>query len=127
MGLLLNSEDEKIIIYEESGSNKVDESVMSEKLTALFNEAGMTNVTVTYKRASKLALLAAEKFCEKTEGNTYKIITSKLGISEDDEETVSIFKWIAGLVFQFKLIDSTPYNFYKDLLLEVNSDSILDS
>jgi Zn-dependent metalloprotease len=124
MGLALNAEGGEIVIYEEKGALKIDESAMSEKLTTLFHEAGMTNITVVYKQASKLEILAANKFCEKAEGNNYKIITSKLGISDDDEEMVSIFKWIAGLVFQFDLVEATPYNFYKDLLLEVNSDSV---
>jgi Zn-dependent metalloprotease len=118
IGIWLNKET-SIVIYEEKVNVDVDEEKMSETLTKYFNNAGLSNVKVTYKQIPKYKIWLAKKFCNETDDKLMGILDDKLSMASDDEEMREVWYALTKLAFTYQITESTPYSFYRELIEEI--------
>jgi hypothetical protein len=111
---MMLSDDAKIVIIEQNVGKSNDEDELSENLTQKIHEAGFDNVSVVYKQVPAWQMNLYTKICSNTNDYVSDFALSNIGV-EDDEEFTSFIQWLIKLVFDYKVINSTPYDFYMNL------------
>jgi Zn-dependent metalloprotease len=111
---MMLSDDAKIVIIEQNVGKSNDEDELSKNLTQKIHEAGFDNVSVVYKQVPAWQMNLYTKICSNTNDYVSDFALSNIGV-EDDEEFTSFIQWLIKLVFDYKVINSTPYDFYMNL------------
>ena len=114
---------EGVFIFESSNgaSNQTMERI-SQDLSNNFNEIyGNINISgnsvkISYKQIPDFGMDIIKEFCVDSEDYLREITFEGMGITEDQSEGASeVMSGIMDYVFDFKVVESTPYDFYDGL------------
>ena len=113
---------EGVFIFESSNgaSNQTMERI-SQDLSNNFNEIyGNINVSgnsvkISYKQIPDFGMDIIKEFCVDSEDYLREITFEGMGITEESGETSEVMSGIMDYMFDFKVVESTPYDFYDGL------------
>ena len=113
---------EGVFIFEEgNGASDEDMEMISKQLSDSFSAIyGNINVSgnsvkITYKQIPGFAMDIVKKFCVDSDDYMRSITFEKMGIGESEGESSAVMDGIMSYIFDFKVVESTPYDFYDGL------------
>lgn len=121
--MMLGNGDGFYIFESGSDASKTEMEMISQELSSNFSAIyGNVNINgssikITYQQIPEWGMDIVKDFCVDSDDYMRDVTFEALGIGEtsDNEELSGIMDTIMKLIFDFKVVEATPYDFYKGL------------